>query len=176
MKMQVLECPKCHATLENDNENLGTFFCKYCGQKIVVEEMQDAALKVKVREMELEHEEKKMEFEQKKQNIEYQQKTETEKRNNKGIWIILASLVVIEAVLMFSLGGSGRKHDKLVKQLRQTEQEVQVAIQEGNYDYAMIKVNELRLDDNYSDEQTKAWDEKREDYIELIKTKQKEQK
>lgn len=176
MKMQALVCPNCHANLDNDAENLGTFFCKYCGQKIIVEELQDAAYKAKVREMELEHEEKKMEFEQKKKNIEYQQRTETEKRNNKGIWIILASCVILYAVLMFILGGSGRKHDRLVKQLRQTEQEVQVAIQEGNYDYAMIKVNELRLDDNYSDDQTKAWDEKREDYIALIKSKQNEKK
>ncbi|MCR4813934.1 MAG: hypothetical protein K5879_03815 [Lachnospiraceae bacterium] len=176
MKIQVLECPKCHATLENDNESLGTFFCKYCGQKIVVEELQDAAVKVKVREMEIEHEEKKMEYEQRKQNITFAQEKEKENRNSKKLLIGIAAYIAIMALAFVALGSLGGDHKKLVKQLRKTEIEVQEAIRDGDYDYAMIKVNELRLDDNYSDEQTKAWDEKREDYIELIKSKQKVKK
>ena len=175
MKIQVMECPNCHASLDNDTENLGVFFCKYCGQKIVVEELQDAALKVKVREMEIEHEEKKLEFEQKKQNTTYQQEKEKnaiqEKQKNKSFWMAMAvcgGMILIGFLMMYS---GSFKHNLRVKQLRKVEAEVQTAIQEGNYDYAMIKVNELRLDENYSKSQTEAWDEKREDYIKLIESK-----
>lgn len=175
MKIQVMECPNCHASLDNDTENLGVFFCKYCGQKIVVEELQDAALKVKVREMEIEHEEKKLEFEQKKQNTTYQQEKEKnaiqEKQKNKSFWMAMAifgGMFLVSILMMYS---GSFKHNLRVKQLRKVEAEVQTAIQEGNYDYAMIKVNELRLDDNYSKSQTEAWDEKREDYIKLIESK-----
>jgi len=175
MKIQVLECPKCHASLEIDMQNAGFFFCKYCGQKIVVEEMQEAAVKVKVREMELEHEEKKMEFEQRKQNTAFQQEKEKnaiqEKEKYKSFWMVMAicgGLFIVSFIMMYS---GSFKHNLRVKQLRKVEAEVQMAIQEGNYDYAMIKVNELRLDDNYSKSQTEAWDEKREDYIKLIESK-----
>jgi len=172
MKMQILECPKCHATLENDNENLGTFFCKYCGQKIVVEELQDAAIKAKVREMELEQEEKKMALEHKQQNFVYQQEKDKDKQQWKKMLIGVGIFAAVMVVYFTAISSIGSEHKKLVKQLRKTEIEVQEAIREGDYDYAMIKVNELRLDDNYSEEQTKQWDEKREDYIALIKSKQ----
>ena len=177
MKMQILECPKCHATLENDNENLGTFFCKYCGQKIVVEELQDAAMKVKVREMELEHEEKKMAFEQQNRNIIYAQEKEKSAIDEKRRLIVfVVSIAVCFAMMLpglFYLGNSRKKHEKKVEELQKIEVEVQSAIQQKDYDLALLKVNQLRLDDHYSDEQTKAWDEKREEYIRLIESKQK---
>ena len=37
MNVTKLECPNCHAALDNDYENAGTFFCKFCGQKMIVE-------------------------------------------------------------------------------------------------------------------------------------------
>ncbi len=58
--------------------------------------------------------------------------------------------------------------------MKRVEIEVQEAIQAGDYDLAMIKVNQLRLDDGYSKTQTEAWDEKREAYIELIEKKMRE--
>ena len=175
MKMQILECPKCHATLDNDNENLGTFFCKYCGQKIVVEELQDAAVKVKVREMELEHEEKKMEFEQKKQNISYAQEKEKsaidEKRRTITVVVCLAICFAMMIPSFLYFGNSRRRHEKRVEELQKIEIEVQTAIQKKDYDMALMKANQLRLDDGYSSDATEAWDEKREDYIRLIESK-----
>ena len=56
MNVTKLECPNCHAALDNDYENAGTFFCKYCGQKMIVEEIQNAEYDLKVRKMEMDHE------------------------------------------------------------------------------------------------------------------------
>lgn len=176
MNIQVLECPNCHASLENDSEEMGVFYCKYCGQKIVVAELQDAAYKVKVREMELEHDEKRMEFEQRKQNMVFAQEKERkaiqEKNDNKNVFMGLGIMFGSLLLGVLIMTGMTIPHKLRVHELKKVEAEVQSAIQAGDYDLALIKVNQLRLDDGYSTEQTESWDEKREDYIKLIKGRQ----
>ncbi|GEM_PF-1661297 len=170
MKMMILECPKCHASLE-ETSNMGTFYCKYCGQKIVVGEMQDAAVQIKQREIELQHETKRIEaiqqirlYEKKIKRLEQQKAA----RNTMTIALIFVALGI--AVMMSFMIPQAVKHKKLVDNLRSVESEVQTVIAAGDYEYALIKVNELRLDDGYSTTETEAWDAKREDYINTIKT------
>ena len=43
-----------------------------------------------------------------------------------------------------------------------------------DYDMAIIKVNQQRLDDNYSTSETESWDAKREEYLEFIDKKMSE--
>lgn len=76
MNIQKLECPNCHAGLDSDYGNEGIFFCKYCGQKIIVEEIQNAEYDLKIRKMELEHEANKIAMEQKSQNMKYIQENQ----------------------------------------------------------------------------------------------------
>ena len=71
MNIQKLECPNCHAGLDSDYGNEGIFFCKYCGQKIIVEEIQNAEYDLKIRKMEMEHETEKIELEHRQQNVKY---------------------------------------------------------------------------------------------------------
>ena len=47
MEMKVLRCPGCGAELEIEND-IDIFYCKYCGNKIMVEQS-DAAVKAKTR-------------------------------------------------------------------------------------------------------------------------------
>lgn len=178
MNIQKLECPNCHASLDNDYGNAGVFFCKYCGQKMIVEEIQNADYDLKIRKMEIEHEENKIAMEQKGQSIKYAHEKESKKMQNKfaiiGISICFGVLILLMLMLPITSCISGAPHQKRVNELKQVEIEVQEAIQAGDYDLAMIKVNQLRLDDGYSTSQTEAWDEKREAYIELIEKKMKE--
>lgn len=80
MKLKVLRCPNCGASLKME-EDIDTFFCKYCGHRIVLEGQSKAAYNAKVRIKEMEHEEKiqdkhneqerlRMEFEQKRNDTE----------------------------------------------------------------------------------------------------------
>jgi DNA-directed RNA polymerase subunit RPC12/RpoP len=44
MKLTVLKCPNCDGVIDNA-EGLNTFFCKYCGHKIIIEELTEAEIK-----------------------------------------------------------------------------------------------------------------------------------
>ena len=174
MNITKLECPNCHAALDNDYGNAGTFFCKYCGQKIIVEEMQNAEYDLKIRKMEMDHEKEKMAMEQKNQNIKYAHENQQNNYRMK-IYAICIGLIVLMMILPLSLlffSGSG--HRKRVRELRKVEKEVQEAIMNEDYDMAIIKVNQLRLDDNYSTSETESWDAKREEYLEFIHKKMSE--
>lgn len=83
MNIQKFECPNCHAGLESDYGNEGIFFCKYCGQKIIVEEIQNAEYDLKIRKMEMEHEEKRKTMEQESQNIKFNQEMELKKMEHR---------------------------------------------------------------------------------------------
>ena len=175
MNIQKLECPNCHAGLDNDYGNAGVFFCKYCGQKMIVEEIQNADYDLKIRKLEMEHETTKMAMEQKNQSMKYAHDKENAKLKHKQIIILLAFIVIMFVFLMVfsvvSTSSIGSPHRKRVKELNNVETQVQEAILAEDYDLALLKVNQLRLDDGYSKAETAAWDAKREDYIELINKK-----
>lgn len=57
MKLQSLKCPNCGAALEIE-DGIDTFFCKYCGYKIVLAGMSDASYNAKVQTKAMEHQER----------------------------------------------------------------------------------------------------------------------
>lgn len=103
MNIQKLECPNCHAGLDSDYGNEGIFFCKYCGQKIIVEEIQNAEYDLKIRKMEMEHEANKIAMEQKSQNIKYAYENENKAMDNA---FRTKLLIIIVILIMFSLTGA----------------------------------------------------------------------
>ena len=97
MNIQKLECPNCHAGLDSDYGNEGIFFCKYCGQKIIVEEIQNAEYDLKMRKMEMEHEEKKIAMDQQSKNIRYAYESESQAMDNafRTKMIIICMILII---------------------------------------------------------------------------------
>ena len=83
MNIQKLECPNCHAALDSDYGNEGIFFCKYCGQKIIVEEIQNAEYDLKIRKMEMDHETEKIQLEHRQQKAKYEYEQEKNAADNK---------------------------------------------------------------------------------------------
>ena len=57
MKIIQLRCPSCGSTLEAE-DGLEVFYCKYCGQKIILSEQSPDALKAKVAVKQMGHEER----------------------------------------------------------------------------------------------------------------------
>ena len=96
MNIQKLECPNCHAALDSDYGNEGIFFCKYCGQKIIVEEIQNAEYDLKIRKMEMDHETEKIELEHKQQNVKYAY----EQENNAADYKFRTTYVLVCAFLL----------------------------------------------------------------------------
>lgn len=56
-EMKILKCPNCNAALEIEN-GLDTFYCKYCGYKILLNGQSKAAYRAKTRIKEMEHDER----------------------------------------------------------------------------------------------------------------------
>lgn len=60
MKLCALKCPNCGASIEIEDE-IDAFYCKYCGYKIVVNDLSDAEINAKVKIKSMKHHEKMQE-------------------------------------------------------------------------------------------------------------------
>lgn len=88
MNIQKLECPNCHAGLDDDYGNVGIFFCKYCGQKIIVEEIQNAEYNYRIRKMEMDLESEKIEFEHRQKLAQLAYEKEKQEKNIKYLLLL----------------------------------------------------------------------------------------
>ena len=81
--------------------------------------------------------------------------------------VLIVAGVILLYVAMFAYLGRG----DTTKKLEKLYSEIQVDINEGRYDEALIKANELRFDRGYSKTKADLWDEKRENIIKIINDK-----
>ncbi len=163
-KLRSITCPHCGGTLELQND-LDTFFCLYCGGKVVLTELSDAAYDARVKIKEMEHQERL-------QDKEYEFQKYKNKDKNKYFVLFFAVSIGLLMLSISMMLLPSMKHNKKVKHLQQIENEVEQAIINENYDLAIIKANQLHCDDGWSKEEHDSWDEKREFYIQLINSKQ----
>ena len=133
--------------------------------------MSGDSLKAHLRLKELEHEEKLQDAEYEYKRFKMLHKSEEERSGRRALWMVSA-VALLFFILFF--GGASCSHNMHVSELERIEAEVQADITAGDYDSALMKTNQLRLDDHYSDEQTRSWDKKREMYIDIINEKRRE--
>ena len=97
MEYKVLQCPNCGATLSIE-DGLDTFFCQYCGTKVVLEGQSDAAYEARTRVKQMAHEERMMD-----KQIEYDKhEADKERRFDKTI-LICGMIAIIGGVLLAAL-------------------------------------------------------------------------
>ena len=93
MNLYTLKCPNCGSSLEIE-DGIDIFFCKYCGQKIMLEGQSKEAIKAKVSIKGMEHEEnladKKYEHERYKMMMEEKEK----KRDDRSFLIIVCLMLL----------------------------------------------------------------------------------
>lgn len=170
MDMHVMKCPQCHADLEVE-DGIDSFYCLYCGSKVVVGGMTDAAYKAKSFS-------KGMDTIRNVINDRYAHKryvleqNRIEQEKNQKMFFPLFVILFMLPVLFF--GGAYLHHRSRIKELRQTETEISQLINSGNYDAALVKANELYYDEEWSDDEEKVWNTKRENYISMILDKKRE--
>lgn len=181
MRMIKLNCPNCNAALEAE-DNLDMFYCKYCGAKIVLSGMSKEAYKSRVRMKQMEHDErmKDKDHEQERYRYEYVANENQRERKNKLLTATLPVMFpVIMMLIIFSVLGIIALQITLEQRhadskIAKTEMELDTLIQDGDYENALFKANQLRYDSGISSDREKQWDEKRENYIELINKYMKE--
>lgn len=163
MEFIQMKCPNCAADLDVEN-GLDSFYCKYCGTKIMIAGQSKHVLKAKTRM----HVIDKLGDIQK----EYHKRKEEEARQSseqakKALPWFIGFFIVMMALLCFSafMMDSGRQKEE--RRLEAIYAEVQTDIAEGNYTDALVKANGLYYTEGGS-ESRKKWDNIREGTIAII--------
>ncbi len=174
MELKSLNCPKCGGSLDYE-DGIDVFFCKYCGNKIILSGQSDAAYwaKVKGKEYEYKQEVQKMHYQNEKAKIDVDY---AEKKHNYivqyGAYILLIILFIAMFVWLSSssfMSTSGSEdHAARIEELEDLSLSIEEEISAGNYDQALLMTNRLRLNDGWSSSETAEWDERREGYIRII--------
>lgn len=104
----------------------------------------------------------------------YDKKEREIKSGKRKTPMIIGGLVIVYIIIMAFCFGMIGGTTKREKELKKTVQEIQVDIQNGDYDDALIKANTLYYDRGSSRTKADDWDKQREALIELIQEKKKE--
>lgn len=173
MQMHVLKCPNCGANLDVE-DGLDTFYCKYCGYKIVLEGQSDQAYKSKTRIKGMEHDERMLDKKLAHEKFKIKAQREKEAAQNKTSYVALIVGIAMIAVGLFHFGWSARRaSDREEEKLQSIVDEVMVDIKNKDYDDAYIKAQSIVCTDAYSDEIEEKWDNTREEVIEQIEEAEK---
>lgn len=175
MKLQSLKCPNCDAALEIE-DGIDTFFCKYCGYKIVLAGMSDASYNAKVQVKAMEHQEKMQDKKYEQERFKLNQK-EQSKKNDAKRGIIIGAVITVTCVLFF--GGvflsAKSNSDKEEEKLQAIVEEVMIDIENEDYGEAKIKANTIYYTADWSSDIEKKWDDTRKSLLEQIEEAEKEE-
>ena len=107
MELKSLFCPNCGASLEVE-DGLDTFFCKYCGYKIILQDQSKAAYDAKVRVKHMEHKERLQERRdaQERYRMEFEQKDE--RRTLAIVFGVFGALIALFLIIS-AVGNAGAK-------------------------------------------------------------------
>lgn len=163
MEFVQMKCPNCNADLDVEN-SLDTFYCKYCGTKIMLEGQSRHVVKAKTK-MHIVDKigEMQKEYHREKEEVD---KRSSEKLRKAAPWFIGFMLLMFG--ILFFIGFMAEASDNREEQRLQTiYAEIQADIAAGNYIDAKVKTNSLHYTGGGSGDR-KKWDKIREGIIEII--------
>lgn len=169
MELKSLFCPNCGASLDVE-DGIDTFFCKYCGYKIMLQGQSKAAYEAKVRVKHMEHKERL----QDKKNAQERYRMESARKEQK--WGLIVGLGILVAVMVpcfviMTVGNAGAK--KQEQELQAIVDEIMIDIENEDFAAAYIKANFLCWDDSWTSEGEDKWDATRNEIIKQIEEAEK---
>lgn len=167
--MQILQmrCPNCNAELKVD-DGIESFYCQYCGTRIILDGQSDAVIRAKARLKTLDKVgDLQYEIHQQRKEMKAQKAAIRAAEEKRAMKIFAATFggALLFVLLMLAIHGIMVNRENT--RLNEIYAEIQVDIENGDYDSALIKANSLyfRRDDDDLKEQ---WDEMRESVIDII--------
>lgn len=171
MELIQLRCPNCGAELEIEN-GIDSFFCKYCGTKILLHGQSKDAIKskTKLKMMDKVHEMQQTHYQQQlvKEEIKRKKAEQDRKNSMKALMIMLVVAAAFFIGIHFFDKSEENKSNAEVAKLTAIYEEIQQDIQDGNYTEARLKTNNLYYTSNYSGEIKKQWDNTRKELLKII--------
>ena len=169
MELKSLFCPNCGASLEVE-DGLDTFFCKYCGYKILLQGQSKAAYDAKVRVKHMEHKERLQEKRdaQERYRMEFKQKDE---RRTLAIFFGFFGAIIAMCLIISAVGNAGAK--KQERELQAIVDQIMIDIENEDFAAAYVKANSLYWDDSWTSEGEDKWDATRKEIIKQIEEAEK---
>ena len=164
MRLLDLTCPSCGALLEVE-DGIETYTCEYCGHKIMLADQSDAAYESKTKIKSMEHAERMAAQKYAHERYEKENKAKKDKRD-----LLLPFLLFGLAMLLFFGCSFMERHEsnKEEKKLQALVEEIQVDIDNEDFNTAYIKAQSIKCTDAYSDEIEEKWDNIRKELINQI--------
>ena len=169
MELKSLFCPNCGAALEIE-DGLDTFFCKYCGHKILLQGQSKAAYDAKVRVKHMAHEERLQEKRdaQERYRMEFKQKDE---HHTMAVVFGIFGIIIVICIIGSIIGNAGaRKQDR---ELQAIVDQILVDIENEDYTDAHVKANSLYWNDSWTSKGEDKWNAIREEIISQIEEAEK---
>ena len=169
MELKSLFCPNCGASLEVE-DGLDTFFCKYCGYKILLQGQSKAAYDAKVRVKHMEHKERLQEKRDAKERYRMEFKQKDERRTVAIVFGIFGALIAMFLIIS-AVGNAGAK--KQERELQAIVDQIMIDIENEDFAAAYVKANSLYWDDSWTSEGEDKWDATRKEIIKQIEEAEK---
>ncbi|MGN1087010.1 MAG: hypothetical protein ACI4Q5_08235, partial [Porcipelethomonas sp.] len=168
MNIYSLKCPNCNADLEIE-DGLDTFFCKYCGSKIVLEGQSGDAYRARTRVKEMEHDERMAE--KKYEHEKYKIKEKNMHKLSKAKIEIITAVSIVTVLIVFlvvSFSSVKKKSIKQEQELQQLVDEIMIDIENQEFDTAYIKAQSIDYTEDWSSDIDEKWDKIRKEVINQI--------
>lgn len=169
MELKSLFCPNCGASLEV-KDGLDTFFCKYCGYKILLQGQSKAAYDAKVRVKHMEHKERLQDKRDAQERYRMEFKQKDERRTLAIVFGILGAIIAM-CLIISAVGNAGAK--KQDRELQAIVDQIMIDIENEDFAAAYVKANSLYWDDSWTSEGEDKWDATRKEIIKQIEEAEK---
>lgn len=169
MKLKSLVCPNCGASLEIE-DGLDTFFCKYCGYKILLQGQSKEAYYAKVRVKYMDHKERLQE----KRNAQERYRMELKQRDKRFTFAIslgILGTIVAMSLIISAIGNAGSKQQE--RELQTIVDQIMVDIDNEDFADAYVKANSLYWDDDWTSDGEDKWNATRKEIIKQIEKAEK---
>ena len=171
MNTYKLSCPSCNAEL-SPVDGIDTFYCQFCGAKIVLSGQSEAAYKAKTKMKGMEHIEHIADKKYAQRKYEFDEKLKYDSSNKKRA---LYTLLVGFALFFMIIFGVKLSSNKQERDLQRKVEEIQIDIINGDYDVAYVKAQSIKYTADWSNEIEEKWDNTREALIIQIINKEIEE-
>ena len=169
MELKSLFCPNCGASLEVE-DGLDTFFCKYCGYKILLQGQSKAAYDAKVRVKHMEHKERLQDKRDAQERYRMEFKRKDERRTLAIVFGIFGAIIAM-CLIISAVGNAGAK--KQERELQAIVDQIMIDIENEDFAAAYVKANSLYWDDSWTSEGEDKWDATRKEIIKQIEEAEK---
>ena len=169
MELKSLFCPNCGASLEVE-DGLDTFFCKYCGYKILLQGQSKAAYDAKVRVKHMEHKERLQDKRDAQERYRMEFKQKDERRTLAIVFGILGAIIAM-CLIISAVGNAGAK--KQDRELQAIVDQIMIDIENEDFAAAYVKANSLYWDDSWTSEGEDKCDATRKEIIKQIEEAEK---